>query len=79
VNSGSVTDTGVKKLPTEIEKIMKFCVLECWMFFFRGFSYSLEVLHGGLGIKKNCNFNADLDPAFNDNADPVNKIVKFYS
>jgi hypothetical protein len=34
------------------KKMKKFLVLKCWMFSFEGFSYSLDVLHGGLGINK---------------------------
>jgi hypothetical protein len=37
-----------------IEKVKKFHVLKYWMSFLvaKGFSYSLDVLHGGLGINK---------------------------
>jgi hypothetical protein len=40
------------------KKVKKFHVLKCWMFSFEGWRlllYSLDVLHGGQGIK-NSNF-----------------------
>jgi hypothetical protein len=46
-------DPGGQKWPTKKEKKnKKFHVLKCWMFSCEGFSYCLEVLHGGIGINK---------------------------
>jgi hypothetical protein len=42
------------KSPTKIEKVKEFHVLKYWMFSLvaKGFSYILDVLHGGLGINE---------------------------
>jgi hypothetical protein len=50
--SGSESGSSKTKMTKKIEKSSKCHVLKCWMFSFEGFSCSLDVLYGGLGISK---------------------------